>query len=368
VKALLTVAVVAAAGVAGLLLYGNRSERTPGGRPAAPTDPRRPPPPPPPPADAPAPLPNIEAQLRGRARVPGVQADIDRFVSLCVARGSEIVPQLLERLRDRPDVAFEPRWMFDERRVKGYPTLRSAYLTALILIEGREAEEALRVVLDLTQSVEETHQIAHGLQGRGARGWATTAIERALQPGTAAQRPTRKSLLEIAAEADPAATSVLLVARAPRGNDATDPTVLSHGLKALPIDTAMFTGQKLLNDAEVTGKAKKRILRDLCSREETDIFDRLRRSVQRGTWSESLRLDVAYAAAGAPAFFTDPIRYSAAKAGGRGPELYQIRERYTRRLQDVEQLVATALAHLPRDDARVLSLRRMLAKHRQRLR
>ncbi|MHC4817994.1 MAG: hypothetical protein ACYTF8_08060 [Planctomycetota bacterium] len=363
-KALLAVAVVAAAGVAGLLLIENRPERTPGGRPAAPADPRGPPPPP---EEEAAPLPFIEEQLRGRARRPGVQADIDRFVSLCVARGSEVVPQLLERLRDRPDVLFQPRWVFDERRVKGYPTLRSAYLTALILIEGREAEEALRDVLDLTQSVEETHQIAHGLLGRGARGWETPAIERALQPGAAAQRPTRKSLLEIVAEADPAETSMLLVARAPRGNDATDPTVLSHGLKVLPIDTAMHTGQTLLDDAEVTGKAKKRILRDLCSREETDVFDRLRRSVQRGMWSESLRLDVAYAAANAPAFFIDPIRYSSAKAGGRGPELYQIRERYTRRLQEVERLVAAALAHLPADDARVLSLGRMLAKHRQRL-
>ncbi|MHC4164981.1 MAG: hypothetical protein ACYSUM_22940 [Planctomycetota bacterium] len=363
-RGLLAVAVLAAAGVAGLLLYGNRSEPATGGRPATPTDPQ---PRAAPPTNTSAPLPDIEAQLRGRARMPGVQADLDRFVSLCVARGSDVVPQLLERLRDRPDVVFEPRWVFSGRRVKGYPTLRSAYLTALILIEGRDAEEALRDVLDLTQSVEETHQIAHGLLGRGARGWVATAVERALQPGTAVQRPTQKSLLEIAAEANPAETSVLLVARAPRGNDATDPTVLSHGLKALPLDTAVYTGQTLLDDVEVTGKAKKRILRDLCGREEIDVFDRLQESMQRGTWSESLRLDVAYAAANAPAFFTDPIHYSMAKAAGRGPRLYQIRERYNRRLQEVEQLIAAALAHLPADDARVLSLRRMLDKHRQRL-
>ena len=363
-KALLAVAALAAAGVAGLLLYGNRSEPTTGGRPATQADPL-------PGAARPAvtgpSLPDIEAQLRGRARRPGVQTDLDRFVSLCVARGSEVVPQLLERLRDRPDIVFEPRWVFSERRVKGYPTLRSAYLTALILIEGCDAEEALRDVLDLTQSVEETHQIAHGLLGRGARGWVTPAVERALQPGAPAQQATRKSLLEIAAEADPVETSVLLIARAPRGNDATDPTVLSHGLKALPLDTAVYTGQTLLDDAEVTGKAKKRILRDLCGREEVDVFDRLGRSMQRGAWSESLRLDVAYAAANAPAFFTDPIQYSMAKAAGEGSRLYEIRERYNRRLQEVEQLVTAALAHLPVDDARVLSLHRMLKKHRQRL-
>jgi hypothetical protein len=194
-----------------------------------------------------------------------------------------------------------------------------------------------------------------------------TAVERALQPGAPGQRPTRKSLLEIAAEADPAETSTLLIARAPRGRDATDPTVLTHGLKALPLDTAMFTGTTLLDDVEVTGKTKTRVLRDLCSREELDVFDRLRRSVQRGTWSESLRLDLAYAAANAPAFFTDPIQYSIARAAGRGPELYQIRERYNRRLQEVEQLVAAALAHLNDDDPRVLSLQRMLDKHRRRL-
>ncbi|MHC4818475.1 MAG: hypothetical protein ACYTF8_10515 [Planctomycetota bacterium] len=363
-KALLAVAALAAAGVAGLLLYGNRSEPVTGGRPTTPADPQ---PRAAPPADAAVPLPDVEEQLRGRARMPGVQADIDRFVSLCVARGSEVVPQLLERLRDRPDIVFEPRWVFAKKRVKGYPTLRSAYITALILIDGRDAEEALREVLDLTQSVEETHQIAHGLLGRGARGWAPTAVERALQPGTAVQRPTRESLLEIAAEADPAQTSVLLIARAPRGNDATDPTVLSHGLKALPFDTAVYTGQSLLDDVEVTGKTKKRVLRDLFSREEVDVFDRLRRSMQRGTWSEALRLDVAYAAANAQAFFTDPIQHSMAKAANDGPRLYRIRERFDRRLGEVEQLVSAALAHLPRDDPRVQSLGRMLEKHRQRL-
>jgi hypothetical protein len=365
VKALLVVAVLAAVGVAGLLLYVHRPERAGGGRPATPVDPQARPVPR---ADTSPPLPDIEAQLRGRYRTPGVQADLDGFVSLCVARGNEIVPQLLQRLRDRPDIVFEPRWVFTDRRVKGYPTLRSAYLTALILIEGRDAEEALRDVLVLTQSVEETHQIAHGLHQRGARDWVATAVERALQPADPAQRPTRKSLLEIAAEADPAETSALLVARAPRGNDATDPTVLSHGLKALPLDTAMHTGQTLLDDVEVTGKAKQRILRDLCSREEVDVFDRLRRSMQRGAWSESLRLNLAYAAAAAPAFYTDPIQYSMAKAAADGPRLYQIRERYNRRLQEVEQLVAAATAHLPADDPRVLSVGRMLEKHRQRLR
>ncbi|MHC4973640.1 MAG: hypothetical protein ACYTG3_15045 [Planctomycetota bacterium] len=363
-KALLAVAVLAAAGVAGLLLYGIRSERATGGRPAIPAEPQ---PRPFPPADGAPPLPDIEAQLRGRARMPGVQADLDRFVSLCVARGNEVVPQLLQRLRDRPDIVFEPRWVFSKRRVKGYPTLRSAYITALILIDGRDAEEALRDVLDLTQSVEETHQIAHGLQGRGASGWVPTAVERALQPGAPAVRPTQKSLLEIAAEADPAETSVLIVARAPRGDDSTDPTVLSHGLKALPLDTAVYAGQSLLDDVEVTGKTKKRILRDLCSREEVEVFDRLRRSMQRGTWSEGLRLDIAYAAANAQAFFTDPIQYSMARGANDGPRLYKIREQYNRRLAEVEQLVAAALAHLPRDDARVQSLRRMLEKHRQRL-
>lgn len=364
-KALLAVAVLAAAGVAGLLLYENRSELAPGGRPATSGDP---PSRTAPPADAVAPLPDIEAELRGRYRRPGVQADLDRFVSLCVARGSEAVPQLLERLRNRPDIVFEPRWVFTERRVKGYPTLRSAYITALTLIEGRDAEEALRDVLELTQSVEETHQIAHGLLERGARGWARTAIERALQPGNPAQRPTRKSLLEIAAEADPAEMSVLLIARAPRGDDATDPTVLSHGLKALPLDSAVHAGQTLLDDVEVTAKTKKRLLRDLCARAEVDVFDRLRRSMQRGTWSEGLRLDIAYAAANAQPLFTDAIQYSMAKAANDGPRLYQIRERYNRRLAEVEQLVTAALAHLPADDARVRSLDRMLEKHRQRLR
>lgn len=363
-KALLALALVAAAGVAGLLLYGNRSERAAGGRPAAPADP---PSRTAPPAHAAAPLPDIEAELRGRYRLPGVQADLDRFVSLCVARGSEVVPQLLERLRDRPDLVFEPRWVFSERRVKGYPTLRSAYITALTLIEGREAEEALRDVLELTQSVEETHQIAHGLLERGAHGWERTAVERALQPGNAAQRPTQKSLLEIAAEADPAETSVLIIARAPRGPDASDPTVLSHGLKVLPLDTAIHTGQTLLDDVEVTGKAKKRLLRDLCGREEVDVFDGLRRSMHRGTWSEGLRLDIAYAAASAQPLFTDAIQYSMAKAAHDGPRLYRIRERYNRRLAEVEQLVTAALAHLPADDARVRSLHRMLEKHRQRL-
>jgi hypothetical protein len=360
VKALVAVAVLAVAAVAGLLLYQYGVAPPEARRPAVPAAPEHREPP----EVVAAPLPGIEARLRGRARTPEVQDELDQFVTLCVARGTEVVPDLLARLRDRPDIILELRWRFHEGRVKGYPTLRSAYLTALVLIPGREAAAALREILDLTRSVEETYQIARGLAERGERGWAVTAVARALQPGTAAQRSTQEMLMELAARGDPVETSAQLVARAPRGRDATDPHVLGLALEVLPLDTAMLAGQTLLEDAAVTGKAKRRVLRNLCSRDEIDVFARLRRMLESGSLAADLRVDAAYAAANARGFHTDRIAYSLARAGKPGPRPHEIRDRFQRRLEEVTLVVETVVADLPPQDPRAQSMRRMLARHK----
>ena len=312
-------------------------------------------------------LPRIEGRVRARARSPAVRDEVDAFVSLCAARGDEVVPELLGLLRDRPDVVFEPRWTFMDGRVKGYPTLRSAYIAALLLIPGQDSTAALLEVLDLTRSVEETFQIAHGLAQRGERHWTATAVERALAEGTASQRPVRQSLIELAAREDPVETSAQIVAGAPRGDDATDPHVLGHGVRALPLDTAMLAGQRLLEDASVTAKAKGRILRGLCDRDEIDVFQRFERIVRRGSWSGELRLELAYAAAGAEGFHRDAVAYSLARAASKGVRPHEIRARYHRRLEEVARLVGAALADLPAEDPRVQSLRRMLDNHRRRI-
>ena len=160
-------ALLALCAVAGLLAYGHWGRGSTPDRPGQDDPEVRDGPPAPPP-----PLRDVEAVARARPQEPATQDDLRAFVADCVARGAAAVPDLLTLLKNRPDVALAPRWRFrDGRPEGGYPTLRSAYLDALASIPGREAGDALREVLDLTGSLEETYQIASALAVRDEAGW-----------------------------------------------------------------------------------------------------------------------------------------------------------------------------------------------------
>ena len=126
-----------------------------------------------------------------------------------------------------------------------------------------------------------------------------------------------------------------------------------------------------MSDAEVTTLAKSRYVRALCNRRHVEprVWQHLRDLVADAEWKRDLRVDVAYAAAGAEAFYLDEIAYRQAVARGDSGEAAAIKARYDKRLADVEGFVELAIGGDVTDasDARAASLRRMLARHRERV-
>jgi hypothetical protein len=360
VRAFLLVAVIAFLFVAGLLfvLRGafRRERAVPKPVAAAPAV-----------AAPPAPdrIPEIAARVRAFQRAPESQQLLADFVRDCAERGAAAVPELLDRLRHESDVQLQTRWDFQHGRLRGFPSLRSAYIGALLLIPGQEAVDALLETVETTLSANEAYQIAAGLVAREEGGFTRAAIDRALKAGPGDAEVAR-DLIALAARADPEGTAGEIALRSPRGEDPADPALLAEGLEGLPLERASATGQELCADPRVTRKAKERYLRSLCDRGEPELLARLRELAQGDLLDRELKVALAYAAAGSRAFYADQAAYGVATAGGEGPPPEEIRARYERRLLEVEQLIAVAVA--PDNGPALESLRRRLTEQRARLR
>lgn len=316
----------------------------------------------------PAPV-DIADRIRMRPQSLQTQTDLKRFVADQVAGGPGSVPGLLRRLTAGHDLDLGARWGFLAGRVKEYPTLRAAYIDALAAIPGEEATRALRAALDVTASAAETLQVSLALNERGETSWVGPALNAAAAPVTARDLTFQNSLVELAAKTEPGATAAQVVEKAPRGADGTDPQVMGRALRILPLERAAAAVRRVFLDATVTHQAKGRYLRALCNRPEPEVFRHVRELVTERPQPEDLRYQVAYAAAGAEAFYADENAYRLALTSGDAAAAARIRERFLLRLREAEALVTAALGVdlKSASDPRTSSLRRLLDRHRERV-
>jgi hypothetical protein len=362
VRAFLLVAAVGFVFVVGLLFVFRhpirrslRGSATPATVPVAP---------PAPPVPAPGDVPDVARRVRALQHAPEVQQLLADFVHDCATRGAPAVAELRARLANEPDVEIEPNWTFVDGRLRGFPSLRSAYIAALLEIAGAEARDALLGVLLATSSTDEAYQIAAGLARRGDGGFTPAALDRALKarPGDA---EVALEIVALVAKADPDGTAGEVIARSPRGEDGTDPARLAQALELLPKDRAVATARGLLTDPAVTRQAKERYLESLCNRGETEIFATLGEAASEGLLDRELRLSMAYAACRSRAFTLDQVAYAAAAPGSPGDPRAGIRERYMRRIEEVERLVAAAVLSDASSGPVLESLNRRLAELRR---
>jgi hypothetical protein len=319
--------------------------------------------PPAPPVSGPEDVPDVARRVRTLQHAPEVQQLLAEFVRECARRGAPAVFELRARLTDEPDVEIEPRWMFEDGRLRGFPSLRSAYIAALLAIPGAEARDALLGVLAATSSADEAYLIASGLARRGEGGFTAAAVDRALKAGPG-DAEVAGELIALVTRADPDGTAEEVIARSPRGEDGTDPARLSAALELLPSDRAVATARGLLLDASVTRKGKERYIESLCNRGETAVFATLRDAASEGLLDRELRLSLAYAACRSRAFYLDQAAYAAAAEGVPREE---IRDRYLRRLEEVERLVAAAVPEDAASGPVLETLRRRLSEQRSAL-
>jgi hypothetical protein len=359
VRTFLLVAFLAFAFVVGLLFIFRHAirARLRGTRPPVTVAPE---PPPPPPPDA---VPDVARRVRILQHAPEVQQLLAEFVKECARRGVPAVAELRSRLANEPDVEIDIRWTFKDGRIAEFATLRSAYIEALLSIPGSEARDALLEVLAATTSAEEAYQIAAGLARRGDRGFTAWALDRAQKAGPGHEE-TATDLLTLVAHTDPEGTAEEIVLRSPRGGDPADPAALGKALQELPLDRAVATTRTILAEPEITRQGKERYLRSLCNREEPEVFASLREITAEVPLDRELRMTMAYAACSSDAFYGDAIAYGAA---GTGEAREGIRERYERRLTEIEGLIKAALAEEPAGSPALESLRRHLDAQRARL-
>ncbi|MCK6459409.1 MAG: hypothetical protein L6Q95_05885, partial [Planctomycetes bacterium] len=104
---------------------------------------------------------------------------------------------------------------------------------------------------------------------------------------------------------------------------------------------------------------KERYLESLCNRGDPEVFATLSAAANEGLLDRELRLSMAYAACRSRAFTLDQVAYAA--AGADAAKKAEIRERYMRRLGEVERLVAAAVPADASGGPVLESLRRRLA-------
>jgi hypothetical protein len=307
-------------------------------------------------------LPDVEHIARHRAHEAGTKGEFDRFVAMCAARGADAVPELL-RMLEVEDVKLAPRWVVEDGVPQGYPTLRSIYVAALAAIDAPEAADALRTLLDTTESAGESLLAARALADRGESGWSGALLDQASRNPTPVEQPLLKAMVELAARTEPEAAAAHIASKAPRGEDNSDPRALSHGLTVLPLEAATRTTRELLAEAEVTNLAKSRYLRALLTRSEVESLRRMREAALSDEWSDETRIDVANAAAGSIAFFADARAYQGALAAGDTSTADAARARFEERLRAARALIEAAL-DVPdlynSDHPRAASLRKRL--------
>jgi len=296
-------------------------------------------------------------RMRERTPVPergGVEPDpvgtkplpepesLPAFVAACRERGEEAVPLLLRRLRVDADRRLAPRWVFKDGKLAGYPTLRSAYISAIAAIPGESSTIALAQLLPDAKSAEEGYLIALALAERGRGGFAGEVLKRAAE-GTAANQSLRMEMAEFAARNDPAATAAHAYEALPRGESREDGRILAAALAALPYEAALAASERALDDAEVTVRAKSALLRRLLRRRpEPEVFEAVEEHVRRGRLDAKLGIDAAYAAANSVMFVEDRNAHEAAVAKGDGDAADEVRRRFERRLRAARSLIETA--------------------------
>jgi len=276
------------------------------------------------------------------------------------------VPQLLALLDGGADVAYQPRWVFRDGRLEGFPSLRAVYLVALARIEGPDATDALAEVLARTESIEESCLLAFELSRRDATGWAATVIARCDREPDPARLPIQLAMAGLAARSDPLAVAQALVERAPRGEDGRDPRVLAGALRILPVERAAVAAGALLEGADVTRRAKSRYVKELVARGEPESVVALREIVERGRLDEATRNEISQEAASAVAFLEEIATYEQARARGDRDAAAASRARFLRRVDETHRLASVALGVdvSTSDDPRAANVRRLLDGYR----
>jgi len=287
------------------------------------------------------------------------------FVRACRERGDEAVPLLLRRLRLDPDRRFAPLWKFEKGRLVGYPTLRSAYIAALAGIPGESATTALQQILPDAKSVEESYQIALALAERGAGGWSDALLARATT-GTAANQQLRMEMAEFVARTDPEGAAALVLESAPRGDSADDGRILAAAVTALPLETAVATTGRVLDDAGITARAKSTLVRSVLRRRpEPSVFASVEEQMAQGRLDDRLKVDAAYAAANSIWFVNDVNDYESAVAQGDAAKADEVRRRFNERARAARSLIRAAVG--PEDDKRAQAILRILEAHEKRM-
>jgi len=363
VRGFLLAAVVAVAGVAGLLIYqGSRPDRS--GvhqRMAEPEPPTVAGAPRSPPA-----LPDLAAAAHSEPYTAKTQILLARFVRTAPQRGPEKVPLILALLMAGDDRSLRPRWTYTDGHPDGFPSLRSAYIEALRAIPGPEATRALAAVLKLTQVREEAYLLGLALEERGESGWAPTLLRHAFAktPARLTELATTERIIKLAAHADPIGTSETLLARTADIDGA-----LKWGIEAMPASHATNTTERALRMAEVPFRAKVIAVRALCGRAEVAGLIALSDMAARGELKGRIGLETAYAMVETPRFRLDALAYRRATADRSASGAARARARFDERERAVRRfcLEALNLDLATTNDPRGKALQRQLDAHRKAL-
>lgn len=303
--------------------------------------------------------------VRRAPQSPRTQKDLAAFVVGLAARGSAAVPEILAFLRSGEDVELRKVWSFEQGELRDYPTLRSAYLEALRRISGGDSDRALRELFPTARSLEESYCIALALSERGDGSWTDSLAQRVGAAAEPARLGLQTAMVELAARTDPVGTARQVEVSAPRGEDGTDPQPLAAALRALPLDAARATAERLLGDAAVTPRAKGRYLDSIFRRGEPEIFDSVRSLLAGGALAGDLAVTAANAAVNSYGFVEDIQEIHRARADRDGAAEQLALARFGRRIEAARALVGAAFAVDPGNtqDARALSCLRMLEAH-----
>ena len=206
------------------------------------------------------------------------------------------------------------------------------------------------------------------MANRGATGWETTLLDRALVENPAGHvMHILPAMVELVAKQDPTAASTYLYERAPRGESGIDPRVLARGLVGLPLPAAVATTERLLDDKDITQRAKGRYVSTLLKeRPEVEAMAAVRRAIARGTLPEPLVATLVNDAANAGSFFWDAQLYRTAKAEGNRAAADEAHGRYLRRIAEVDRMIVAAYGPNS-DDRRAVNARQKLETLRKNL-
>jgi len=273
---------------------------------------------------------------------PKAQEDLARFVREGREMGADAVPKILQLLRLDNDVRTAPMWKFKDGKLVGYPTLRATYIAALRSIPGEEAGAALVSLLPGAESAEEAYLISLSMQERGLSGWSEDLLTRA-QKGNAVNRQLRVQMARFAAAKDPVGTAARIVDDAPRGASKSDGRVLLSATISLPLDMAMTATERLIEDQNVTYRAKQLLLAKMLERPEPEVYTALEELMNRREFTEELRIRTAHEAVNNISFFIDMKSYQSAVAAKDTAKADEIRRRFNLRLRHAKRLVSTAL-------------------------